>query len=345
MSYTTHNFLPGHKLTAGDLNEMDAQIARSEERLDGHQATLDALPATLRRRLSRLSLETDQEHAYLFDGETQLSEIALPSVLSGLVPCTAFSVVTQGPLTGAVGGGTLSIETARQPNDCNQPVLFASENPAVFTVSGAGVVTPVAAGVANVLMRCGAFRSSLAVKIGQRLQPTADKYHLTGRAMWYADSRDMTVETAGTDGRGYVTLFTDADLQIPDGYTVRVALGSERLQLRTLTYLLPGGSAFSYNGGGIARLGVEWTRLNDCAAVVDPKSIGEAVEGEPKYYGSFSRGEGSSWTNDAGETAWAVISLSLYDEDGNGGYTEREATAADIPFVMQNLVITLTPGE
>lgn len=344
MSYTTHSFQPGHKLTALELNEMDAQIARSEGRIDGHQETLDALPATLRRRLSRLTLETDQEHAYLFDGETQLSEIALPSVLSGLVPCTAFTVVTQGPLEGYVGGGTRAVETARQPNDCNQGVLFVSESPAVFTVSGAGVVTPVGVGVAALSMRCGAYRSSLTVRIGERFAPTADKYHLTGRAMWFSSNGNMQVEVANTEGRCYVTLFTDAELRVPDGCTVKVELGSENLSLNTLVYLLPGDSPFRYNGGGIARLGVEWTLLNACPAVLAPKSNGETAEGVTNYNGSFVRGEGATWVNNTGETAWLVLSVKLWDDDGAGNYTSRAATESDIPFVRQNLVITVTPN-
>lgn len=343
MSYTTHNFQPGHKLTALDLNEMDAQIARSEERVDGHQATLDALPATLRRRLSKLSLETDQEHAYLFDGETQLSEIALPSVLSGLVPCTAFSVVTPGPLEGYVGGGTLTVETARQPNDCNQGVLFASESPAVFTVSGAGVVTPVGVGVAALSMRCGAYRSSLTVRIGERFSPSSDKYRLTGRVMWYEGSAEMHVDTPSGSGHTYVTLFTDAALRIPDGCTLTVALNSNALRIRTMAMLLPTG-AFSYSGGTPDQAGTVWLRLNDCPAQLHAKSAGETTAGGTHYDSSFRRGEGATWVNSTGQTAWLVLTLDVYEDDGNGNITSREAAAADIPFVMQNLVVTVTPN-
>ena len=345
MSYTAHGFTPGHKLTALELNEMDEQIARSEGRVDAQQATIDQLPATLRRRLSRLKLETDEERAYLFDGEKQLSEIALPGVLEGLVPCTGFSVLTEGPLLGYAGGPELEIETARQPNDCTQGVLFASKSPDVFTVSSAGRVTPLTAGIAHVAMRCGAFTETLPVRIGQRFAPTAEQHHLTGRVMWYEGSGNLSVDTAGSGAITYVTLFTDAALQIPDGCTLRVELASPRLQLITLAYLLPETGAFSYSGARPEQAGEVWLRINSCPAVLDAKSNGERTEGGANYTGSFARGEGAAWVNDTGKTAFLVLALELWDDDGEGNFTGRQATAEDIPFVQENLIVTVTPGE
>lgn len=344
MSYTAHGFMPGHKLTADDLNEMDIQIATSESRIDSHQEVIDDLDHYLRKRLSKLYLETDQEHAYLYDNDMQLAEISIPWVLEGLIPCTQLSVSPVGPVIGYVGGSDVSITASRQPNNCNQGVLYCVDDPEIISVSGLGVVSPISLGVANVSVMCGTAKKVVEFIIGQRY--TNYTPHLAGRAIWYTNSvsGNMNIEQQNTDGRCNIILFTDSNIIIPDGYTLRVSLASQSFKILTCVYLLPEDGTFSFSGDTphAEDVGVNWMRLNNCPAVIDPKSRGEK-DGSVDYLGSFNRGEGTTWLNNTGKTAWLVISFESWDHDGHGNYTSRASTTSDYTSLATELTILVTP--
>lgn len=115
----------------------------------------------MRNSLAALSLEADEEHAYLYNGGTLLSTIPIPGVLTGLVPCAGFTVDSPATVTALIGGTPVQLQSTRQPNDCNQPVKYIAENPSVASVNSSGQITGVAVGNANVRAQCGNFSATV----------------------------------------------------------------------------------------------------------------------------------------------------------------------------------------
>lgn len=60
-----------------------------------------------------------------------------------------YEVVLQSP------GETVTLDVDVRPENCKDPILFESDNPAAATVSDKGVITAVSEGVANIKVRCG----------------------------------------------------------------------------------------------------------------------------------------------------------------------------------------------
>ena len=317
MPYTAHNFQPGHKLTALELNEMDNQIAESEAEIGENQEQIDQLPVTMRNSLAALSLEADEEHAYLYNGDTLLSTIPIPGALTGLVPCAGFTVDSPATVTALIGGTPVQLQSTRQPNDCNQPVLYISENPSVASVNSSGQITGAAVGNANVRAQCGNFSATVLVRVGRRVDLTDVPLYLTGRPMLFVDNHYLNVDAAGS-ARTYVTLFVDGGVTVPDGYTVNVTV-PDTMRIMALAFVVPNEGGFTYAGDDPRpeAAGTVWLRVQNLTGTLDAKSIGKASGGSEVQTSGFAVGEDASFVNTLGAPCYVVLAVLMHDTPGD----------------------------
>ena len=342
MAYNAHNFQPGHKLTDTELNEMDNQIAASEQRLDEHQDVIDTLEDRLRTRLSELKNESDEVNIYFYDGDELLSEIPLSSLPASIIPCTALEVSTQ-EIEGYVGGGNTTISYSKQPNNCNQDARFMVADPSVATISNAGVVTPVSSGATHVTIQCGSHSSQIPVNIGQRVNPASSSVHLASRAMAIIANQRMNIDAAGTNDLTYLTVFIDSQITIPNGFSVKVVPKNRKLRIIAFTLITPINGGFTYTGESAAaeNVGVNWMRVNNCDFNLHSKSIGEPSSGAV-YVSGFSAGESATLVNSNTDDAYLVLQLEVADVSGTI-VTPRQATTSDLSMIASEVDIIISP--
>ena len=169
MSYTTHGFVSGMKLTGTAMAEVDAQVAANEAAIAAVDARVDLVPGQRTAALRTLSLTADSDTVYLYLGDELLSSISLPDV-NDRVACTSLSI--SGTLTGLTVGGTAQITATRQPSDCNQSVRYQSSDTSVATVTSAGLVTAVGSGTATIMATCGNYTQTLTAKVSRTVSLT-----------------------------------------------------------------------------------------------------------------------------------------------------------------------------
>lgn len=166
MSYQTHGFTSGMKLSATAMAEIDAQIAQNETDIGTLNAEVAAVPSERLADLRKLSLRADADTIYLEYGTSGnkelISSISMPDV-SSIIACTSLSA--SGSLSNLFLGDTAQITATRQPNDCNQSIRYQSLDTSVATVSSSGLVTAVGSGSTTIHVACGSYSQDLTVKV------------------------------------------------------------------------------------------------------------------------------------------------------------------------------------
>ena len=169
MSYETHGFVSGMKLSGAAMAEMDQQIADNESDIRTLEAGLSAVPAQRGADIRTLSLTADADTISLMYGNELLAVVAIPDV-SEIIYCTGLTAT--GTLTGLYPGDTAQITAARQPSNCNQTIKHRSTDTSVATVSSTGLVTAVGKGAASIQVLCGSYTVTLPVRVSVKVDLT-----------------------------------------------------------------------------------------------------------------------------------------------------------------------------
>lgn len=310
MSYVTHNFVTGHKLTGADMAEMDAQIAANEAAAAAVNAKVDLVPSQRLAALRTLNLTADSDTVYLYLGNELLSYVILPDV-SDRVPCTGLTA--SGTLTGLLVGETAQITATKQPVDCNQSIRYQSSNTAVATVSSSGLVTAVGSGTATITVICGSYSQTLTAKVSRVV---SFDNNIWGECGWLSMSSfgDVLGALYNTDGSNEYLANIPFDFdkfKIKNGEKITLTLTPNNWKFR------PGFVVKQISG---ATLSLRDLRDDNDRYLVGGVELVDTITNGSSTY---------TYTNNTGEDCWIVFTV---QHDGN---TLSEAlTNVDSKVVM-----------
>lgn len=290
MSYTTHNFTSGMKLTGQAMAEVDAQIALNEENIATESARIDLIPSQRQQDIRKISLDVDSDALYLYYDTELLSRIAFPEI-SDRVPCTSLSAT--GVLTGLIVGDTAQVTATKQPSDCNQAIRFFSMDTTVATVTSTGLVTAVGSGSTTIQVACGSYTQSLTVKVSRNVSFVGN---VTPNCGW------LTAGTFDNDNAVYFTTdgandylgnfpFDLTKFKIRDGETATLTILEQNWKLR------PGFVITEEAGKTI--------EIDDYREDLDRYILRNAISVDEITNGSTSY----TYTNNTGKDCWLVFTV------------------------------------
>ena len=334
MAYVKHNFQPGHKLTASDLNEMDTQIETNEKTALDLQSMINNIANMVSSDILKLNIDADSEMLYLYNGNELLGEASFP-VTYEVTECTGLSVTNTSPLRINVNEGTVQINAAITPNDCTQRILYSTSNPTKVTVSSLGVVTALASGIEKVFVRCGSQQQELNVVIGQKFHPTARN---TSSLRWrYNESTvQLTAPPITESSASLLVIFPESGITVLPGYTLTVE-PSLYMRINHMVLLTP------QAGGFIVQDTSSNYTVKNATGVIMPKSV-KSPEND-NFTPQYAIGEAQTYINNTDSTCYLAVSFELFEDNGSGGKRGIKCTDDNMSTFLNALSIIVTPPE
>lgn len=267
MSYKTHEFLSGAKLTAEQLNEMDNQIKANADGVS--LFTMDTITAVVKK----LKLQSDGGVVGLYLDDTLISDTEVGD-LSGLIPCEGLSVTspTGDTITLQAGGNTVTIATSVTPSDCNQTVRFRSGDIAIANVTSAGVLSGKKLGVVQVTVACDKFSKTFTVNVWEQARPDWVGGNWVTAPYTLNEQTGMSVDTVSSQKRALTYPYTDQKgIHLNAGNKITVTCSGD-YAIQYYYILTPGTGGLTYTT--VAHNGAIFV-------VVDSKNGGSVTSNQP----------------------------------------------------------------
>ena len=341
MPYSVHNFTPGQRARAEDINDMDAQIYENTVRSEANETFIDGIDNYLVGKLnSNLSLSVDSDTLYLMYGNIMLSSVSLPMDLDDYVPCTGVSInnkPAEGALTVYVDGSSIFAAT-KTPADTTQNLRWSVDDIDIATVYSTGRVEFNKIGRCNLVARCGSYSDTLNILIKKKLA-THSSMSLCN---WLSQSGStITFVAEGTTMIGTLPMQI-SDYTVPSGCTITFEM-SDSVDVNFANIVVFKAAEGQTITPVDSREDNDRYYINNVTVLATASQIHNKTQNQQGQWG-FWENTSYSYVNNTGGDVYVAFSCQDLTGSTWGTATDKLARAREVIAQYMNVVISPSLG-